>query len=418
MAGAGKGHEGFNAVIMRVENLSQARAALEALGADAGGINIMSRKMPYLVVSAENLQARAAHILKQVMLSNGGECATPREIFLVDPREPVRVIIMGTLSQFRRAVQNLSVQPFGLAALASELKRLMADRFPKHPQPRHLNAGRFTLPIGERTLVMGVINVTPDSFSDGGVNFDIEDALATAVRMRDAGADIIDVGGESTRPGAREVGVEEELSRTIPLIGALSREVELPVSIDTCKAEVARRALDAGAVIINDVSGLRFDRDMIPLAASRGAPVIIMHMQGTPRDMQDDPRYQDVVRDICRFIRERAERAVEGGISPENIMVDPGIGFGKTLEHNLEIMRRLEEFKSPGYPLVVGTSRKSFIGEVLDRPVEERLLGTASTVAFAVARGADVVRVHDVPEMVEVVRMADAMAGKHRPEGL
>jgi dihydropteroate synthase len=261
---------------------------------------------------------------------------------------------------------------------------------------------------------MGVINTTPDSFSDGGSFDTLEKARRRAFEMATAGVDIIDIGGESTRPGAEPLPLEEELRRTVPLIESLVGELEVPISIDTCKSEVADRALSAGAVIINDITALRFDDKLAPLAAERGVPVILMHMQGEPRNMQENPQYEDVVGDISRFLRERAAAAVEVGISPEKLLVDPGIGFGKTVEHNLEILRRIEEFRGLGYPLVLGTSRKRFIGSVLGRPVDQRLLGTASTVAFAISRGVDVVRVHDVEEMMEVVKMADAAAGKHR----
>lgn len=242
----------------------------------------------------------------------------------------------------------------------------------------------------------------------------MEKARRRALEMREAGVDMIDIGGESTRPGAEPLPLEEELRRTIPLIESLEGEIDVPISIDTYKSEVAGRALDAGASIINDITALRFDEKLAPLAARFGAPVILMHMQGEPRNMQENPRYEDVVGDISRFLRERAAAAVEAGIAPEKLLVDPGIGFGKTVEHNLEILRRIEEFRGLGYPLVLGTSRKRFIGAVLDRPVDQRLLGTAATVAFAVARGVDVVRVHDTEEMLEVVKMADAAAGKGR----
>jgi len=223
---------------------------------------------------------------------------------------------------------------------------------------------------------------------------------------------VIDVGGESTRPGAEPVSFEEEERRTIPLVEALAGELDVPVSIDTYKAPIARMALDAGASIVNDISALRMDGELAPLVAARGVPLVLMHMQGEPRNMQEDPRYDDVVGEIAAFLRERAEYAIESGVDEDLIMVDPGIGFGKTVDHNLEILRRLEEFKALGYPLVLGTSRKRFIGSVLDRGVTERLMGTAATVAFAIARGVDMVRVHDVARMVEVVRMADAVAGK------
>ncbi len=404
----------FNPRRLRVESQADAKRLLEELGSDKAGIAIMSRKMQLVVVSVENVQARAAHLIKQVMLSKGGECATPRDTFLVDSKAPVRVIMMGTLGQFGRAIKNLSVQPFGLKALSAELKGLLARELGRAGVSA-IDAGEHTLVFGGRTLVMGVVNTTPDSFSDGGRFWRFEDARERAIEMARAGADIVDIGGESTRPGADPVSLEEEVRRTVPLIESLAGEVSIPISIDTCKSQVAERALDAGASIINDISALRFDAEMTTLAAVRGAPVIMMHMQGIPRNMQEDPRYDDVVGDISRFLRERAQAAVEGGIEPGKIMVDPGIGFGKTAEHNLEIIRRIDELGSLGYPVVLGASRKRFIGTITGRPADQRVLGTAATVAFAIARGVDVLRVHDVEQMLEVVKVADAVAGRSRP---
>jgi dihydropteroate synthase len=403
---------GYNPRLIRVEDRADARRILEELGSDKAGVKIMARKMLHLSIHVENVQARAAHIIKEVMLSKGGECATPKDLLVVEGTERVDVIITGTLTQMRKLISNLSVQPFGMKALSGELKALLDSVV--EPVPRTLDAGKHALEIGGRTLVMGVINTTPDSFSDGGSFDTLEKARTRAMEMQEAGVDIIDVGGESTRPGAKPLALDQELHRTIPLIESLESEIDVPISIDTYKSDVARRALDAGACILNDITALRFDEKLAPLAAERGAPVILMHMQGEPRNMQENPQYEDVVGDISRFFRERVAAAVEAGISPEKLLIDPGIGFGKTVEHNLEILRRIEEFRGLGYPLVLGTSRKRFIGAVLERPVDQRLLGTAATVAFAVARGVDVVRVHDVEEMLEVVKMADAAAGKSR----
>lgn len=411
---AGASASKFNLRALRVEGEADARRILSELGCDAGGVSIMSRKMAHASISVENVQARAAHIIKQVMLSKSGECATPRDLFLKDGKDHVDVIMIGTVRQLREAVRNLSVQPFGLKALAGELKVFMEGAFPLERLPKNIQAGAYTLELGGRTLVMGIVNVTPDSFSDGGRFADFEDAHLHGLALAEAGVDIIDIGGESTRPGAEPVGLEEEARRTIPLIESLVGEVGVPISIDTYKAEIASRALDAGASIVNDISALRLDEGLAPLIADRGAPVILMHMQGMPRNMQENPVYEDVVADIARFLSERAAAAAAAGISPEKIMIDPGIGFGKTVEHNLEIVRRLEEFTSLGYPLVLGTSRKRFIGSVLGREVIERVMGTASTVAFSIARGVDIVRVHDAVEMLEVVKMADAIAGKSR----
>lgn len=403
----------FNPRLVRVEDHNDARRLLAELGSDPPGVAIMSKKMRHLVVAVDNVQARAAMILKQVMLSKGGECATPRNVFSKNT-EPVRVVLMGTVSQFQRAIGNLQMQPFGLHALAGELEELLGGLLSGGGKPREIAAGPGILSFGGRTLIMGVLNVTPDSFSDGGRYNRLEDAGQAARDMVRAGADVIDVGGESTRPGAAPVSLQEEADRTIPLIRSLADEISVPISIDTCKSETARQALDAGASMLNDISGLRFDPEMVGLIAERGVPVILMHMQGTPRDMQENPAYDDVVGDIIRFLRERTAVAAREGIDPGQIMVDPGIGFGKTCRHNLEIIRRLDEFSCLDYPLVLGTSRKRFIGAVLDLPVEERLLGTAATVAFAISRGVDMVRVHDVEEIAQVVKMADALSGKGR----
>jgi dihydropteroate synthase len=263
--------------------------------------------------------------------------------------------------------------------------------------------------LGEKTLVMGILNVTPDSFSGDGLAGDVTRGVKQGEAMLAGGADIFDVGGESTRPGSEPVPAAEELRRVIPLIKALAEEFPLPISIDTTKAEVAKAALDNGAVIINDISALGLDENMTPLAAKTGAGVGLMHMQGTPRNMQQNPQYEDVIGDIRDFLQKAAERAEAAGVARESIVLDPGLGFGKTLEHNLEILRRLEEFTSLGYPLLVGTSRKAMIGKILGGEASDRREGTAATVALAITGGADIVRVHDVREMARVAKMADAV---------
>jgi dihydropteroate synthase len=255
---------------------------------------------------------------------------------------------------------------------------------------------------------MGILNVTPDSFSDGGRWPDPRRALAQARRMVRDGADLIDVGGESTRPGAPVVPAREECRRVLPVIERLAKEGVL-VSVDTSKAEVAEAAFAAGAKILNDVTALRGDRRMARLAARAGVAVVLMHMKGTPRTMQKQARYRDVVAEILRFFREKLKIALRAGIPRDKILLDPGIGFGKVPEHNVEILRRLGEFRGLGCALAIGTSRKSFIGHFLGRRVDERVSGTAATVAAAILRGADVVRVHDVREMVDVARMTDLL---------
>jgi dihydropteroate synthase len=257
--------------------------------------------------------------------------------------------------------------------------------------------------------LMGVVNVTPDSFSDGGRYLDAEAAVAHGEELLRDGASILDVGGESTRPGASEVDQAEELRRTEPVVAALAAAAT--VSIDTSKAAVAEAALDAGASIVNDVTALRGDGEMAALCAGRGVGVVLMHMPGTPRTMQDNPTYEDVVDEVKAFLAERVGAAVAAGIDEERIWLDPGIGFGKTLEHNLELLRRLGELRELGRPLVIGTSRKSFIGKVDGSAVDERSGGTIASSVLAAAEGAEVLRVHDVAEVADAMRVADAILG-------
>lgn len=269
--------------------------------------------------------------------------------------------------------------------------------------------GTATLRIGERTLVMGILNVTPDSFSGDGVAGDVERAVARGLRHVEEGADVIDVGGESTRPGAEPVGAAEEIRRVVPVLEALSAATSVPLSVDTRKAEVARAACRAGATIINDISGLRGDRALATVAAETGAGLVLMHMLGTPQTMQNDPRYEDLVGEVCASLRSSLASAHEAGVRPEQTMVDPGFGFGKTAAHNLEILRRLREFRSLDRPILIGASRKSTIGKVLNLPVDDRLEGTAATVVVSIVNGADVIRVHDVRAMARVAKMTDAI---------
>ena len=258
------------------------------------------------------------------------------------------------------------------------------------------------------TLIMGVLNVTPDSFSDGGRFLAIDAAIEHARQMVRDGADVIDVGGQSTRPGAKPLSVEEELGRVKPVVERLVREIDVPISIDTFQPEVADECLQAGAAIINDVCGLR-DPRMIAVAARHQAPVVLMHMLGMPLTMQQEISYRDVVGDLKTFFQQRTRAAEEGGV--REIMIDPGIGFGKTVDHNLQLLGRLGEFKELGYPILVGASRKSFIGKITGRLVEERLEGTIAATVAAAMSGADAVRVHDVAECKRALRITDAIQG-------
>ena len=255
---------------------------------------------------------------------------------------------------------------------------------------------------------MGVINATPDSFSDGGKFDALEKALDGARRMIDAGVDIIDIGGESTRPGSQSVDSERELARTIPLIQAIREFSDVPISIDTSKSKVMRAAIEAGANIINDIWALRLE-DSLAVAAELSVPVCLMHMQGNPETMQQQPSYDDVVAEVMDFLRQRIDAALDAGVDPGNIIVDPGFGFGKTLEHNLLLLRSLPELKQLGVPLLVGMSRKGMIGAILDKPADQRLYGSLSVAVIAAMLGADIVRVHDVEETVDALAMVRAL---------
>jgi dihydropteroate synthase len=259
-----------------------------------------------------------------------------------------------------------------------------------------------------QTLIMGILNVTPDSFYDGGVLRDLSGALARATEMKADGADILDVGGESSRPGAEPVPVEIECERVLPVVESL-QPLGLPVSVDTYHAATAREAVRRGAKMINDISALRFDPEMVHVVAEAGCDCVLMHMLGTPRTMQQDPQYTDVVDDICAFFEEGVSYAVRNGIRETAIWLDPGFGFGKTVAHNLTLLRRLGEFKKLGRPILIGASNKSTIGAILEAPVHDRIEGTAATVAIAIANGADCVRVHNVKAMARVAKMTDAI---------
>ncbi len=278
-------------------------------------------------------------------------------------------------------------------------------------KPLILRFPRKDYDLTQRTLIMGALNVTPDSFSDGGVFLEKSKAIAQGLQLTRAGADILDIGGESTRPGAQILEEAEEIRRVIPVIQELKREIDIPISIDTRKAGVAEKALDAGAEMVNDVSALRFDPRMAEVVRTWRVPVVLMHMRGEPANMQVNPHYDDLIGEILEFLKERIADAESRGISPEQIVVDPGIGFGKSLEaqHNLILLKHLNRFQVLEKPLLVGTSRKAFIGRILDLPPQEREEGTMATVAVAVLQGANIVRVHEVQRLRRVVQVVDAI---------
>jgi dihydropteroate synthase len=268
----------------------------------------------------------------------------------------------------------------------------------------------FSFDFSKKTYIMGVLNITPDSFSDGGIYFDKSSAIERAYQLVEEGADIIDIGGESTRPGSEPISIQEELRRTIPVIESIAEKIKIPISIDTYKSEVAKSALDAGASMVNDISGLRFDPKMPYVVSEYKVPVVIMHIKGPPKDMQVNPVYEALIPEIMDYFRIGIKIATGAGISEDKIIIDPGIGFGKTFNHNLEIINNLREFTFLEKPILIGLSRKAFIGKILgDAPVTERLEGTAAAVAISIINGANMIRVHDLKEMAKVAKVTDAV---------
>jgi len=395
--------------LLERRTLQEIKGELAKIGADERGIEIMAPKTQGLLVKIKQVPTPAANILKQEMLSLGGECATHRDVItgLIPSSD---VILIGNFKILNELTSKLSTQPFGLAEISLQLGELLKKI--KGRTKRILNCRGKELDLNSRTHIMGVLNVTPDSFSDGGKYNDPQRALQRALEMEEEGADIIDVGGESTRPGSDPISPEEELDRIMPVLELLVKEVEIPISVDTYKARVAETALELGVHMINDISGLHFDGEMARVVADYDVPVVLMHIRGRPKDMQNNPVYKDLMGEIIDYLQESINLALESGVKEENIIVDPGIGFGKKPEDNLLILRRLGELKTLGYPLLIGPSRKSFIGKFLGLPVDQRLEGTAACVALGISNGADIVRVHDVKEMKRLTQITDLILGK------
>lgn len=366
----------------------------DSLNVDKGGVGIMSPKSFFHVLRLRRLKSPAANILKQEMLSVGGECAASRTVILGDD-QPQDAIIMGTRRQLTKVATKLKAQPFGLQRVAKQIEGFL--KLPR--QPFKVAVSPIDSLAGDSAgypLIMGILNITTDSFSDGGSYFDSADAIEHGLTLFEEGAEIVDVGGESTRPGSEPVTAEEELRRVEPVIAKLRERTDRPISIDTMKAPVARQALRAGATLVNDVSAGRHDPDMFAAVAEAGCPYVMMHMQGEPKTMQQKPHYDHLMDELHRFFDERLNQAVKVGVAEEQIIIDPGIGFGKRREDNYEILRRLGELRSFGRPLLVGVSRKSFLQNELGETPQERLEESIAAGTIAMVNGAAMLRVHDV----------------------
>jgi dihydropteroate synthase len=395
-------HYGLRWIDLRTTE--EARQAIAQIGADPMGVVKMADKGIARALKLERVPLRLAHILKQEMLSSGGDAAVHREVIVGGVAE-TDVLLLGTVRQLRVLADQLRLQPFGLRDLGEWITRLLhvVDAAPE----RVLDCRGHLLPLGKRTLIMGILNVTPDSFSDGGKFVDRESAVLRARQIVAEGADILDIGAESTRHGAREITARQEWERLESILPDLLTKIDIPISVDTSKAEIAQQALDLGVHMINDVWGLQRDARLAQLLGKYQVPVVVMHNQ-------QEPNYHHLLGDVLSFLRQSIGIAEEHGLTGDQIIIDPGFGFAKTPAQNLEIMARLTEFKSLGHPILLGASRKSTLGHVLDLPVEERLEGTLAAHVLGIAAGADIIRVHDVAAHDRAVRIADAIVREQR----
>jgi dihydropteroate synthase len=385
---------------------AEAMNALKDVEVDPYCIQEMLPKMIHLNIMLEGIESNLANIVKQEMLSVGGDAAVGHGKIGCCITE-TNIIMMGTLKQIHRFTEKSAREHVKLRSISERidenLNNLFLDSVP-------LRTSRRAIRLGERTLIMGILNVTPDSFSDGGRFSAPEMAVEEGIRMAEEGADMIDIGGESTRPGSEPVSSDEELRRVIPVIRGLAKRIDIPLSIDTMKAGVACEAIAEGVEIVNDISSMSHDDGMAKVVADAGAAVILMHMRGTPKTMQvGDLTYRSLRGEIIAFLQEHIENAQKNGIEPDQIMVDPGLGFGKTAIDNVRLIKHLGEMKVLGRPIVTGASRKSFIGHVTGGYPQERTEGTAAAITAAIMNGSRVIRVHDVAAMKKVAAMADAL---------
>ncbi len=389
----------FNAHI-----INDVEEAMKKIGVSEDGIEIMREKGKFYGIKLEDIPLKAALLLKQEALAADMECALPwcTAALKCDTTD---AILFGTERQFEILIEKMKKQPFKGKIIGEEIEESIENYCTYEFEIRARNYRINVPPI----KIMGILNVTPDSFSDGGKYYTVENAVKRVHEMVREGADIIDIGGESSRPFSSPVSEEEELGRIIPVLENLD-DLKVPISIDTYKPRVAEEALKRGASIVNDIYGLRKE-GMAEVIKDYDAAVVIMHMKGEPKNMQLNPTYEDTVAEIIRFLRNRIEFAISKGIEEDKIIIDPGIGFGKRVEDNLVILKNLNSFKSLGKPILIGTSRKSFIGKILNLDIEERLEGTIASNIVAVLKGASIVRVHDVKENIRAIKIAEAIMG-------
>lgn len=391
---------GHHAVFIRDYN--EAKQFINAVGADDRALAYMAPKAVFRCIKLKNISCITANIIKQEMLSKGGEAVVKREALFA--QGDTDVLLMGTIKHYLLLIKKLKLQPFGLKKLAEEIQTILDNLEPK-TTIIPLAQGK-KLEIGRKTLLMGILNVTPDSFADGARYYSTDLALKHAEEMIAAGADIIDIGGASSRPDAVIADEKEELERILPVINALAKGNDVIISVDTFRGNVAKACLEAGVHLINDIGRLKLDAKLLPVIIEHQAPIILMHNR---LQMQRGEPYEDLIADIITELQASADELLAAGLSKDKVIIDPGVGFGKTVEENREIIKRLWEFKSMGYPILLGHSRKSFIGKTLDLEVEERLEGSLAVATMGIMNGADILRVHDVEATKRIVLMTDAV---------
>ena len=390
-------------MIVRKINKGILLEELRSIGVDKRADDIFKDKSDLILLKLYNINSKGANILKQEFIGANGDVAIHRDV--ASWKKPTTdCLLIGTMRTYKTVLNKLRFEPFfGLSEVAETIKKVLSES----NLPVYRIRDRV-FDFEKEKYVMGILNVTPDSFSDGGMFNNVEKALKHTEEMIEQGADFIDIGGESTRPGAEKVSEEEEKRRVIPVIKEIRNNFpNIPISIDTYKANVAKEAIKSGADIINDISGLQFDKQMKDVAKAFDVPVIVTHIKGTPKDMQKNPYYADVMKELLEYFEERINLLTDFGI--EKIIIDPGIGFGKRVEDNLKIIRNISEFTIFHLPLLLGASRKSFIGNILNETVEKRLSGTMAVDAYALMNGVNIIRVHDVKPHKDLIKMLQAI---------
>lgn len=396
---------GFSVRKLVIKNRKDIETELQRIGVDSSGVSVLAQKSQFYVLKAHGLKAPAANILKQEMLSLGADCATARGSINCSIKTS-DVIMTGTEKQFVLLLDKIKNQPFKLKELACEIEQLFCS---SEYQFSIMLANGKQMDFSKNTAIMGILNVTKDSFFDGGKYFQLDKAVGHAICLINEGADILDIGGESTRPGSKGITEEEELNRVLPVIEKLKKETNITISIDTRKSAVAKAAIDAGAVIVNDVSSGLYDSNMLNVVCELNVPIVLMHHQRIPETMQDNPNYEDLIKEVFQFFQNRIKTCVELGVSIKKVILDPGIGFGKRVHDNLNLIRNLGEFLSLGRPILLGASRKSFIGAILNSKIDDRKVASLAVAVLCAQNGAHILRVHDVSETKKAIQMVHAI---------